>query len=550
MSDPSALAPSLSPTEREKRPAVSGSGEGWATPTLPALLAHLAARLPNHTFLIDGDRRWSYAGFQAEARALAQSLHALGVRRGDRVGILMGNRAEWLLVDFATTMLGAALVALNTWWRARELQHALHLSETSVLVMADRYLRQDFVAELASLGELGTALPGLRHVVCLGKTRPPGALPYPALASLGQTVAQETIDEAAAAVRPEDPAYILFTSGSTARAKAVPLLHGGLVRNMHGIGERLHLGERDRLLMAVSLFWSFGCANALLATMTHGGSVVLQESFDPAQTLALIERERCTVLYAMPNMALAMQAHPDRARRDLSSLRTGITLPQSVPLLAELGVAEITSCYGLTEGYGNSMVTDCRAPLARRTEISGTALPGTEVEIVDPATRRVLPRGEAGEVRIRGFVTPGYVGDEASSRAAIDAEGWFYTGDLARLDEQGGLHFVSRLKELIKTGGINVAPAEVEETLEAHPAVRQAIVVGLPDPEREEVIAAMVVLEDGAHATPDELIRHCRAQAAVYKTPRRIAIVAADAVPLTDTGKVSKRGVQAALQAG
>jgi fatty-acyl-CoA synthase len=263
--------------------------------------------------------------------------------------------------------------------------------------------------------------------------------------------------------------------------------------------------------------------------------------------LELIERERCTVLYAMPNMALAMQTHPDRARRDLSSLRTGITLPQSVKLIASIGVPEITSCYGLTEGYGNSMVTDCKAPLERRAEISGTALPGTEVEIVDPMTRAPLPVGEAGEIRIRGFVTPGYYRDEATTRAATDDAGWFYTGDLASLDAEGGLHFVSRIKELVKTGGINVAPAEVEELLHAHPAVRQAVVVGLPDSEREEILAALVVLQDGASATPEDLARHCRAQAAAFKVPRRIMLVDAAEMPLTDTGKISKRGVQAML---
>ena len=509
--------------------------------TLPGLLDEMAGRYPERVLLIDGDRRLTYAEFRAEARRLARSFHALGVRRGDKVAILMGNRAEWLLVDFAVTMLGAALVALNTWWRQRELHHALQLSDARLLVMADRYLKHDYIAELAGMGEL----PELRQIVCLGERQPPDALSYAALREMGGDVPDTALDDA----RASDMAYLLFTSGSTARSKAVPLLHEGLIRNMHGIGERLHLTEDDRLLMVVSLFWSFGCANALFAMMTHGGSVVLQDSFDTARSLELIERERCTVLYAMPNMALAMQAHPDRARRDLSSLRTGITMPQSVKLMASIGVPEMTSCYGLTEGYGNSMVTDCKAPLDVRARISGTALPGTEVEIVEPATRTKLAPGETGEVRIRGFVTPGYYKDEATTRAATDEAGWFYTGDLATLDDAGGLRFVSRIKELVKTGGINVAPAEVEEILQAHPAVRQAVVVGLPDPEREEILAALIVLHDEASATPEELIRHCRAQGAAFKVPRRIVLVPHEQVPLTDTGKISKRGVQELLSA-
>ncbi len=518
-----------------------------ASRTLPALLAELTAKHPDRTFLIDAERRYTFAEFQREVRRLARSFQALGVRRGDAVAVLMSNRAEWLLVDFAATMLGAMLVALNTWWRARELQHALALSEAAVLVMSDRYLRHDYVAELATIGDRATALPALRHVVCLGATVPSGALSYAELLQRGEDVPEAAIDTARDSVQPDDVAYLLFTSGSTARAKAVPLLHDGLVRNMHGIGERLHITEHDRLLMVVSLFWSFGCANALLAMMTHGGSIVLQESFDIAQSLALIERERCTVLYAMPNMALALQTHPERARYDLSSLRTGITLPQSVPVMASIGAPEITSCYGLTEGYGNSAVTDCKAPLEARARLSGTALPGTEIEIVDPTTRAKLPDGEVGEVRIRGYVTPGYYKDSENTASVKDAEGWFYTGDLAFLEPEGGLRFRSRIKELVKTGGINVAPAEVEEILHAHSAVRQAVVVGLPDPEREEVLAAMVVLQDGARATVDELLRHCREQGAAYKVPRLIALVEDGEIPLTDTGKISKRGIQEVL---
>lgn len=525
------------------------------TASLPSLLASLAAEQPDAIFLIDGERRFGFAQFRADARRLAKSLHALGVRRGDRVAILMGNRAEWLLVDFAVTTLGATLVALNTWWKARELHHALTVSGAAVLIMADRYHSQDFVAEIGAMNEL----PALGAIVCLGGRPPPGWLAppvwaappvwlaYDELVAMGEDVTDAILDAAERSVREDDPAYILFTSGSTARAKAVPLLHGGLVRNMRGIGARLHLGRDDRLLMVVSLFWSFGCANALLAIMTHGGSVVLAERFDPAETLALIEHEHCTVLYAMPNMATALETHPDRPRRDLSRLRTGITLPSAVPVLASMGIAEITSCYGLTEGYGNSMVTDCKAPLEKRARTSGLALPGTEVEIVDPETRAPVARGVTGEIRVRGFVTPGYLDDPEASRAAIDRDGWFYSGDLGWLEPDGHLRFVGRLKELIKTGGINVAPAEVEEVLHAHPSVRQAIVVGLPDPERDEVLAALVVLKDGAATTADELRRHCRALAAAYKTPRVIRFVVPEEVPLTDTGKVSRRLVRKAL---
>jgi fatty-acyl-CoA synthase len=515
-----------------------------ASRTVPALLAEMAARHPARLFVVDGDLRLSWAEFLAETRRVAKGLQALGVRRGDRVAILMGNQAEWLLTQFAAATLGATAVAVNTWWRARELEHALALSEASVLVMVGRYLRHDYAAELAALGDPGRALPALRHIVCCDDAGPPGALPFARMVEAGRAVPDAALESAQAAVRPDDPAIICFTSGSTARAKAVPLLHEGLIRNMHGIGERMRLGPDDRVLLAVSLFWAFACVNAVFAVATHGGTIVLQRHFEPGQSLALIERERCTAIYAMANMAMALHAHPDRHRRDLSSLRTGLTMPQAVPLLAELGAREVTTCYGLTECYGNSTVADCRAPLELRMRSAGPALPGTEVQVVDPATRRPLPSGEVGEVRLRGFVTPGYLGDPARTAEAIDAEGWFYTGDLALLDAEGNLHFRGRSKEMIKTGGINVSPVEVEELLLSHPAVQQAVVVGVPDAEREEIVAALVVPKPGARVTAEALVRFCRDNAAAYKVPRLVEIVAAGQVPLTDTGKVSKRMVQ------
>jgi fatty-acyl-CoA synthase len=498
--------------------------------TMPGLLAEMAGRLPDHDFLIDGERRFTYAAFLAETRRVARGLHAIGVGRGSRVALLMGNRAEWLLAAFATTMLGGTVVALNTWWKSRELAHALTLSDTSVLVMETRFLAHDYSAEIAAIGPL----PLLRHKVAIGADPLPGAMDWAALLAAGADVPETAVTSAAASVLPEDPAYILFTSGSTARSKAVPLLHGGLVGNMHGIGERMHLTERDRLLMTVSMF----------CVLTHGGSIVLQHHFDPAEALALIERERCSVLYTMPNMVLALHGHPDRARRDLSSLRTGLGMPHSLPLMAEMGAAEMTVCYGLTEGYGNSAVADCKLPLAVKSQISGTALPSTELEVVDPTTHRPLPPGEVGEFRIRGYVTPGYLKDPEKTRETIDDEGWLYTGDLGFLDATGGVHFRGRSKEMVRSGGINISPAEVEEVLQSHPAVQQAIVVGVPDPERDEVLAAMVVPKPGHAVTSAELVAHCRGMVAAFKVPRLMELVAAGQVPLTDTGKISKRLIQ------
>ncbi|MDE2335236.1 MAG: AMP-binding protein [Rhodospirillales bacterium] len=516
--------------------------------TVPALLAEISARHPHRNFVTDGDRRVSYGEFLGRVRRLAKSFHALGVRKGDTVALLMGNQLEWLETFFAVTMLGGTVAAVNTWWRRRELLHALRISDASILVMVDRYGSNDYTAELRD-ADLGTEAPMLRQVICLGPDQPAAALPFEALLRLGAEVPDATIDAAKATIDPEDLACLLFTSGSTARSKAAGLVHRGLIDNMHGIGERMHLTENDRVLLVVSLFWSYACANALFAALTHGASLVLQYRYDPGEMLRLIEAERCTAVYTQPNMVLALHAHPDRATRDLSSWRTGIARPQVMRELVEIGPRDMITSYGLTECYGNSANSDAGWPLEWRMIGSGWPLPGVEIEIVDPATRERLPAGSEGEIRIRGNVTKGYRNDPERTAAAIDAEGWFYTGDVGVYGEHGILIFRGRFKEMIKTGGINVTPADVEQVLEEHPKVRQAVVVGVPDPVRDEIVAALVVPVPGADLTQAELVEHCRANVAAFKVPRLIEIAPVDQVPLTDTGKVSKRLVQERLAA-
>jgi fatty-acyl-CoA synthase len=407
--------------------------------------------------------------------------------------------------------------------------------------MVDRFLKYDYLAALASFEPRAERLPHLRAVVVLADTVPAGCVAYGALASRGAEIADAVID--AIRVRPDDIAYLLYTSGSTAAPKGVPLQHYALVENMWNIGERMHVSEHDRLWLAVSLFWGLGCENALLNMMTHGACTVLQEHFEPGRALELIERERCTVIYATPNMAQALLEHPDRGRRDLSALRTGGTIgtPEQIMRLVDLGASEICNIYGATETYGNCSVTDGRAPIERRLVSVGEPLPGVRVRIVDPETGVELPAGETGEIRIKGYVMPGYRGDPALNEKSFDADGFFVTGDLGYLDDEGWLFFRGRLKEMVKTGGINVAPVEVEEILMAHEAVRLAYVVGVPDAVRDEVIAAVVVRRHGQTIDAAGLDAHCREALAAYKCPRLYRFVDEDSLPLTTTGKLEKR---------
>ena len=523
--------------------------------TAPALLGELAEGHPDVEFVVGGDRRLDYAEFRAEVRRFARGLHAFGVRRGDKVAILMGNRPEWLVANFAIYALGAVMVSLNTWATRRELAWMLDHSETSVLVTVDWFLGQDYTEALLEI-VAAEGLPGLRHVVRLAPDgrELPGGVSWESVMLAGEAVPESVVDEAEAAVEPPDVACILYTSGSTSTPKGVQLQHYALIENMWGVGERQRLRPGDRLWLAVSLFWGLGCENALFALMTHAGTIVLQERFEAGEAIDLIEREGCTVVYATPNMVRAIAEHPDFRPERLASLRTGVTIgtPEQVRLLAELGAHGVCNVYGLTETYANCTVTDAHDPLELRAASVGRALPGFELAIEDPETRRPLPAGEVGEIKVRGYVTCGYYRAEDKNREAFDGEGWFLTGDLGYLDESGRLYFRGRLKEMIKTGGINVAPVEVEEVLMSHPGVEQAFVVGLPDAERDEIVVAVVVPR-GSAGVPREppgavdeatLRTHCAGVLAAYKRPRRYRLVAAAELPLTSTGKVRKLGMK------
>jgi fatty-acyl-CoA synthase len=322
----------------------------------------------------------------------------------------------------------------------------------------------------------------------------------------------------------------------------VQLQHYALIENMWQIGERMHVTEHDRLWLAVSLFWGLGCENALFNLLTHGGCVVLQESFEAGEALRIIGAERCTLFYGTPNMAQALSEHPDRQEHDLSSLRSGGTVgtPEQIKRIVDLGARKICNIYGLTETYGNCTVTDAAEPLEIRLASVGSPLPGVDLRIVDPETSKALPQGEVGEIRVKGYVTVGYYKDTDKNRAAFDANGYFITGDLGFLDAEGRLYFRGRIKEMIKTGGINVAPVEVEETLMAHPAVKLAYVTGIPDPRRDEVIAAVIVCRSGQSVEEPDLLAHCRRQLAAYKIPRLMKFVSEEELPLTVTGKLQK----------
>lgn len=510
--------------------------------TVPALLAEMVARDPHHLALIGGPVRQSYADLAAAVEQAARALVASGIAAGDRVGILMGNRPEWLAIDLAAMSIGAIAVGLNTWATAHELAYQLDHAGVKLLVIEPRFRNTDFVALVSEARGIAGGLPALTAIVCTGDLLVADLVLFSDFLARAASVPATVVHAASAAVGERDVACLLYTSGSTALPKGVPLLHGGLIDNMWEIGERQGLRSDDRLWLAVSLFWSLACVNALFAHLTHGASIVLQPQFDAGEALALIEAERCTVFYGTPNMALALWEHAERGARDLSSLRTGVTIgtPAQVERVAALGVGKICNVYGLTEAYGNSTVTAAEEPLARRVQTVGRALGGVEIAILDGVSGARLGAGEVGEIALRGNVTPGYWNDPVRTAEVFTADGFFRTGDLGLLDDDGYLFYRGRLKEMVKTGGINVAPAEVEQALSMHPAVELAFVTGIADARLDEALAAVIVLRTGAAVTAEELAQHCRTTLAAYKTPRHFRFVDASALPLTTTGKLQR----------
>ena len=510
--------------------------------TIPLLLDELAARFPTREALVGGGRRYTYASLREEVRAFAKGLHHLGVRKGDKVAILMGNKPEWIIADLAICVLGGVMVAVNTWVTARELRYILAHSDAAMLIATDRFLKYDYFAMLGELEPLTQSMPDLKHIIHVGPRSYRDSIAFDGVHERGRNVADSAIDRAAAAIDPRDVAYLLYTSGSTSTPKGVQLQHYALIENMWHIGERMHVTERDRLWLAVSLFWGLGCENALFNLMTHGGCVVLQESFEAGEALRLISEERCTVFYGMPNMVQAIAEHPDRAKYDISCLDRGGTLgtPEQLQRIVDLGVKNVSTIYGLTESYGNCSVADAHDPQEMRFATVGRPLPGVDLRIVDAETGSEQPRGAVGEIRLKGYVTIGYYKDEDKNREAFDANGYFKTGDLGFLDENDNLYFRGRLKEMIKTGGINVAPVEVEDILVRHPAVKLAFVTGVPDERRDEVIAAVIVPHDGAAVDQSTLTDYCRRELASYKVPRLMAFVNENDLPLTTTGKLQK----------
>ncbi|MYS74050.1 AMP-binding protein [Streptomyces sp. SID5926] len=508
--------------------------------TVGANLGRAIAAHPGREALVDvpSGRRWTYAEFGAAVDELARGLLAKGVTRGDRVGIWAVNCPEWVLVQYATARIGVIMVNVNPAYRAHELEYVLKQSGITLLVASLAHKSSDY---RAIVEQVRGRCPALRETVYIGDPS------WDALTAGAAAVEQERVDALAAELSCDDPVNIQYTSGTTGFPKGATLSHHNILNNGYWVGRTVGYTEQDRVCLPVPFYHCFGMVMGNLGATSHGACIVIPApSFEPAATLEAVQRERCTSLYGVPTMFIAELNLPDFASYDLTSLRTGIMAGSPCPVevmkrvVAEMHMEQVSICYGMTETSPVSLQTRMDDDLEHRTGTVGRVLPHIEVKVADPVTGVTLPRGEAGELRTRGYsVMLGYWEEPGKTAEAIDPGRWMHTGDLAVMREDGYVEIVGRIKDMIIRGGENVYPREVEEFLYAHPKIADVQVVGVPHERYGEEVLACVVVRDAADPlTLEELRAYCAGQLAHYKVPSRLQLL--DSFPMTVSGKVRK----------
>jgi fatty-acyl-CoA synthase len=498
------------------------------------------ATYPDAEALIEvaSNRRWSYRELDDDINVVARGLMALGIEPGERVGIWAPNCAEWTVVQYATAKIGAILVNINPAYRTHELAYVLNQSGVRTLISATEFKTSDYVGMVE---EVRPDAHILREVVFLGTDD------WANLRTGAERVTASELRTRSACLDNNEPINIQYTSGTTGFPKGATLSHRNILNNGYFTTELIRMGPDDRLCIPVPFYHCFGMVMGNLGCTSHGATMVIPApGFDPGVTLATIEKERCTGVYGVPTMFIAMQNHSDFASTDLSSLRTGIMAGSVCPIevmkhcVNDMNMSEVAIAYGMTETSPVSCQTRIEDDLERRTASVGRAHPHVEVKIVDPDTGEVVERGQPGEFCTRGYsLMLGYWNDNEKTREAIDAEGWMHTGDLAVMREDGYCNIVGRIKDMVIRGGENVYPREIEEFLYTHPDVEDAQVIGVPDEKYGEELCAWIRMKPGRAALDAEAIKaFATGKLAHYKIPRYVHVV--DDFPMTVTGKVRK----------
>ena len=530
-------------------PSDTSAGQNPARLTFGHFLRDIAERYAEREAIVFEGRRISYRELETETRRVARALVGAGVVKGARVGLLMGSRPEWIFAAYAVGLLGGVLVPVNTFANREECDYILRHGDASLLLLQRSLLKHryldDLIAAHPELAE-GTAgrlrcaaLPQLRRVVCFGLDLPRGSVQtWDELLALGEDVPDTLLDAACAEVHPSDDALIIYTSGTTAHPKGVLHAQRAPITQSWRFAEQMRLGPEDRVWTAQPFFWTAGIAMSIGATFAAGASLILQETFEPGRALELMEAERVTTSHAWAHQDKAMAEHASAAERDLTSLRN---VNFSNPLAKLAGITKDEwgpgGSYGLSETFTLATSVPSDVPVEIRRKTSGRPLPGMSVRIVDPESGETLPTGQPGEIAIKGvtFMRAYY---KVPPENYLDENGFFRTQDAGWLDEEGYLHWTGRLSNMIKTGGANVSPVEIEKQLEAYKDVRVGLPVGVPHPTLGEALVLCAVPSEGAEVSEEAVRSYLRSKLAAYKVPKRVLFFSAEELAYTGTQKI------------
>ena len=524
--------------------------------TIPQLLREAVSRFGPRDAAVfcEQGARLSYHDLDREVDELASGLLALGLNKGDRVGIWSPNRLEWVLTQFATARVGFVLVNINPAYRLGELEYALNKAGCKVLISARSFKSSDYAGMIREIApELEDCMPGrlraaklpqLRAVVMMDDEPGAGAYSFDCLRKLGGPAQQLRLHSIDKTLNPDDAINIQFTSGTTGMPKGAALSHYNIVNNARYVTDRINLTEADRLAIPVPLYHCFGMVMGVLGAVSKGAAMIFPcEAFYAAKTLDALEKEQCTAVYGVPTMFVAMLENLERKPRNLSNMRTGIMAGAPCPaevmqrVNSVMNMGEVTICYGMTETSPVSFQSFVDDPTDKRCETVGRVHPHLEVKIVDQ-DGRIVPVGQQGELCTRGYsVMKGYWdGGEATAECIVD--GWMHTGDLAVFDDEGFCSIVGRVKDMIVRGGENIYPREIEEYLIRHPKVSDVQIFGIPDEKYGEEVCAWAIAKPGADLAEDELRGFLKGRIAHFKIPKHVRVV--DELPMTISGKPQK----------
>ena len=525
--------------------------------TLSQLLRQKTRDFPDKEFIVFSDRelRFTYKQFDERVSNLAKGFLSIGIKKGDNVGIWAPNVPDWLTIMFAAARIGAVSVTVNTNYRLHELEYLVKQSDITTLCLSDGFKGSDYVEIVNELvpeikeserGYLKTKkFPFLKNIVFIGPQKHRGMFSLSELILVGSHDSDDEMLEIEKSLNHQDVVNMQYTSGTTGFPKGVMLTHYNIINNGFSIGERQKFTEKEKLCLPVPLFHCFGITLGVMALLTHGGTLVIIETFDPLLVLASVQKEKCTALHGVPTMFIAELNHPMFDLFDLSSLRTGIMAGSPCPMdvmrkvIDKMHMKDVTIVFGLTESSPGMTQTKADDPVEKKVSTVGREFDGVEVKILNPETGTECDFDVPGELCCRGYnIMKGYYKMPEETARVIDANGWLHSGDIGIKDKDGFFSVTGRIKDMIIRGGENIYPREIEEFLYLMKGIKDVQVAGIADEKYGEVAGAFVITEEGVKLTEEDVIDFCRGKISRYKIPQYVFFI--DTYPMTGSGKIKK----------